>query len=197
VNLSPRNLLDPDLVDDVARTLRRYDVPPRLLTLEITEGSVMADPARTIDVLLTLRRMGVHLSVDDFGTGYSSLSYLKRLPVDEVKIDKSFVLNMDHDADNSSIVRSIVDLGANLSLDVVAEGIETREVWEQLVGLGCDFGQGYLVSPPMPIDEFLPWLVRRVNRGPGQSTAHDAARLPVSREPQPRSGSRSRLRALP
>ncbi len=158
VNLAPRNLLDPDLLSDVARLLGRHRVAPGMLTLEITEGSVMADPARTITVLDKLRALGVRLSLDDFGTGYSSLSYLKRLPVHEVKIDKSFVLNMDRDADNASIVRSILDLGANLSLDVVAEGIESDEVLAQLVELGCDYGQGFLVSRPMPIGGLLPWL---------------------------------------
>jgi EAL domain-containing protein (putative c-di-GMP-specific phosphodiesterase class I) len=141
--------------------------------------------------------MGLHLSVDDFGTGYSSLSYLKRLPVDEVKIDKSFVLNMDSDADNASIVRSIVDLGANLSLDVVAEGIETREVWEQLSGLGCDYGQGYLVAHPMPIADFLPWVERRTGRaGP---PAEPLPLLPTSRDAAAdrRQGSRGRLRPVP
>jgi diguanylate cyclase (GGDEF)-like protein len=158
VNLSPRNLLDPDLVGDVGRLLRRHGIAAPLLTLEITEGSVMADPARTIDVLHELRAMGVQLSVDDFGTGYSSLSYLKRLPVGEVKIDKSFVLNMDTDADNASIVRSIVDLGGNLSLDVVAEGIETAEVWTRVRAMGCAYGQGYLAGRPMPVTDVLAWL---------------------------------------
>ena len=174
VNLSPRNLLDPDLVADVARHLRRHAVPAGRLTLEITEGSVMADPARTIDVLLELRAMGVMLSVDDFGTGYSSLSYLKRLPVDEVKIDKSFVLNMDRDADNASIVRSIVDLGSNLSLDVVAEGIETPEVWERIRELGCTYGQGFLVSRPMPIGDVRQWLESSGGRV-GRTTSPAAA----------------------
>ena len=158
VNLSPRSLLDPDLVTDVRSQLQWHGVPPSLLTLEITESSVMADPPRTIGTLHALRDLGLRLSVDDFGTGYSSLSYLKRLPVNEVKIDKSFVQTMDRDADNASIVRSIVDLGANLGLRVVAEGVESIEIWRQLGELGCEVAQGYLLSRPMPIDDLPQWL---------------------------------------
>ena len=158
VNLSPRSLLDPELVPSVDAALRRHGVPPSLLTLEITESSVMAEPARAIGALHALRGLGLRLSLDDFGTGYSSLSYLKRLPVNEVKIDKSFVLTMDRDADNASIVRAIVDLGANLGLRVVAEGVETLEVWCRLRELGCDVAQGYLLNRPMPISAVPSWL---------------------------------------
>ena len=166
VNLSARSLVDPDLVADVARLLQRHDVPPRLLTLEITEGSVMTDPTRAMGLLVALRDMGVRLSVDDFGTGYSSLSYLKRLPVHEVKIDRSFVTDMVNDADDATIVRSIVDLAANLSLDVVAEGVEDLAAWEALAALGCTFVQGWHLGRPMPISELGPWLDHRADAAP-------------------------------
>ena len=158
VNLSTRSLLDADLVDDVARLLRRHDVPGRLLTLEITEGSVMSDPARAVALLLELADLGVRLSVDDFGTGYSSLSYLKRLPVHEVKIDKSFVLDLRHDSDDAAIVRSIVDLGRHLGLEVVAEGVEDAETWDLLREAGCALAQGWHLGRPMPTSALLPWL---------------------------------------
>ncbi len=158
VNLSARSLLDLALADDVGRLLRTHHLPPKMLTLEITESSIMTDPNRTIGLLVRLSEMGVQLSVDDFGTGYSSLSYLKRLPVNEVKIDRSFVTAMDTDADDAAIVRSIVDLGANLSLRVVAEGVEQPATWQQLAELGCDSAQGYLLSRPMPTADFPDWL---------------------------------------
>ena len=161
VNLSARSLTDPALADDVAALLRRHDVPARLLTLEITEGSVMTDPAGTIALLLRLHGMGVRLSVDDFGTGYSSLSYLKRLPVHEVKIDKSFVTHVVEDADDATIVRSIIDMAGHLALDVVAEGVEDRAAWDRLGELGCTYAQGWYLSRPMPITDLLPWLTAR------------------------------------
>ena len=176
VNLSARSLVDPDLVTDVAQRLRRYGVPPRLLTLEITEGSVMTDPARAMSLLVALREMGVRLSVDDFGTGYSSLSYLKRLPVHEVKIDQSFVTHMVIDADDATIVRSIVDLAANLSLDVVAEGVEDLAAWDALAVLGCTYVQGWHLGRPMPISELGPWLDRRAAAGPAPVLPLRAAR---------------------
>jgi diguanylate cyclase (GGDEF)-like protein len=162
VNLSARSLVDLDLVDDVSRLLRRYDVPPHLLTLELTESSVMTDPARAMGLLVSLQDMGVRLSIDDFGTGYSSLSYLKRLPVHEVKIDRSFITHMVTDADDATIVRSIIDLARNLSLDVVAEGVEDREAWLHLAALGCTSVQGYHLARPMPLEEFPGWLAAYV-----------------------------------
>ncbi|MFZ0159135.1 MAG: bifunctional diguanylate cyclase/phosphodiesterase [Kineosporiaceae bacterium] len=158
VNLSPRSLLDVRLLPTIEATLRRYRVPPSRLTLEITEGSVMNDPDQAIAVLETLRSAGVRLSVDDFGTGYSSLSYLRRLPVHEVKIDRSFVTNVAHDASDLLIVRSISDLAANLSLDVVAEGVEDQDAWDQLAHLRCTAVQGYHLARPMPADDLTPWL---------------------------------------
>ena len=158
VNISVRNLLDTDLPDEIGALLIRHGVQPRRLTLEITESSVMADPARAVDVLERLHRIGIRLSVDDFGTGYSSLTYLKRLPVDEVKIDKSFVLTMATDAGDAAIVRSIIDLGGSLGLSVVAEGVEDTAAWERLAELGCDLIQGYALCRPGAGADVTRWL---------------------------------------
>ncbi|GAB7193475.1 EAL domain-containing protein [Kineococcus sp. NUM-3379] len=166
VNLSPRSLRGTDVVEDVSRLLRRHRVPGDRLTLEITEGSVMSDPARSVAILHELRALGVRLSVDDFGTGYSSLSYLKRLPVQEVKIDRSFVGGLHEGSDDVPIVRSIVDLGRHLGLDVVAEGVEDQATWDLLASMGCDLVQGWHLGRPVPVAEFLPWLqARRVAAG--------------------------------
>jgi EAL domain-containing protein (putative c-di-GMP-specific phosphodiesterase class I) len=161
VNLSSRSLLDADLVDEVSRLLRRHDVPPARLTLEVTESSVMADPARATALLHELRGLGVRLSVDDFGTGYSSLSYLQRLPVDEVKIDRSFVTGLDDRGGNAAIVRAIVDLGRHLGLEVVAEGVEDQQTWDQLEEMGCHLVQGWHLARPMPPAALVPWLRER------------------------------------
>jgi diguanylate cyclase (GGDEF)-like protein len=158
VNLSPRSLLDPELVPDVKALLDLHSVPAELLTLEITEHGVISELADTMSVLHALRELGVRLSVDDFGTGYSSLSYLSRLPVNEVKIDRHFVTGLERDTQCRAIVRSVVDLGQNLGLQVVAEGVESLRTWEALVEMGCDLAQGYLLSRPMPIGEVALWL---------------------------------------
>ena len=164
VNLSARSLVDPDLVGAVHRLLKRYAVPAQMLTSEITESSVMTDPARAIAMLLELREMGVRVSVDDFGTGYSSLSYLKRLPVQEVKIDRSFVTEMLRADDDAPIVRSIIDLAANLGLDVVAEGVKDLATWRELERLGCARAQGYYLARPMPVTTFAQWLAEARRR---------------------------------
>jgi EAL domain-containing protein (putative c-di-GMP-specific phosphodiesterase class I) len=161
VNLSTRSLHDADLVEEVARLLRRHDVPASRLTLEVTESSVMADPARATALLHQLRELGVRLSVDDFGTGYSSLSYLKRLPVQEVKIDRSFVTGLRDKGEDVAIVRAIVDLGRHLGLQVVAEGVEDQETWDLLAAMGCDLVQGWHLGRAMAIDDLVPWLRRR------------------------------------
>ena len=166
VNLSARSLL-PDLPAEVARILGETGVAAHALTLEITESSIMADPQRTGMVLEELSAMGVHIAIDDFGTGYSSLTYLKRLPVDEIKIDKSFVLGMSRDEGDAAIVRSTVDLGRNLGLRVVAEGIEDAATWTALATLGCDMAQGYYLSPPLTPAEFDVWL--RSRRAAGEA----------------------------
>jgi diguanylate cyclase (GGDEF)-like protein len=158
VNLSARSLQDTDLVDEVSRLLRRHAVPASRLTLEVTESSVMADPSRAIALLHQLRALGVRLSVDDFGTGYSSLSYLKSLPVQEVKIDRSFVTGLSRQDDDVAIVRAIVDLGRHLGLEVVAEGAEDQTTWDLLATMGCDLVQGWHLARAMPVGELVPWL---------------------------------------
>ena len=158
VNLSTRSLLDPDLVPDVSALLALHRVPAELLVLEITEHGVISELADTMAVLEQLRSLGVQLSVDDFGTGYSSLSYLSRLPVNEVKIDRHFVTGLDSDPQCAAIVRSVVDLGQNLGLRVVAEGVENPKTWAQLQQMGCDLAQGYLLARPMPLDDVSGWL---------------------------------------
>jgi EAL domain-containing protein (putative c-di-GMP-specific phosphodiesterase class I) len=161
VNLSPRSLLDLEIVEEVAHLLGVQQLPPETLTLEITESSVMSDPDRSIQVLHQLRKLGVRLAVDDFGTGYSSLSYLRQLPVQEVKIDRSFVQHMVTEPDDATIVRSIIDLGANLDLAAVAEGVEDQETWTALAEMGCAQLQGYHLSRPLPLDKLHDWLSKR------------------------------------
>jgi diguanylate cyclase (GGDEF)-like protein len=158
VNLSARNLLEADLPDQIAELLLLRGVEANRLVLEITESTIMADPARALSVLSRLSEMGIRLSIDDFGVGYSSLSYLKRLPVDELKIDRSFVAQMDSDEDDAFIVRSTIDLGRNLGLSVVAEGVETEAVWDELSELGCDYAQGWYLGRPMPAADLVGWL---------------------------------------
>jgi EAL domain-containing protein (putative c-di-GMP-specific phosphodiesterase class I) len=158
VNLSARSLHDADLVAEVDRLLRRHGVPAQQLTLEVTEGSVMADPTRAVAVLHALRELGVRLSVDDFGTGYSSLAYLQRLPVQEVKIDRSFVIGLGRARENTAIVRAIVDLGRALGLEVLAEGVEDADTWQLLAAMNCDLVQGWHLARPMPIDALPAWL---------------------------------------
>ncbi len=153
--------MDIGFPDRVAGLLEAHQVPAGLLSLEITEQSAMGDPSRTTAILDRLSTMGVHLSVDDFGTGYSSLSYLTRLPVDEIKIDRSFVTKMASHTDDEVIVRSAIDLAKNLGEEVVAEGVETEEVLERLRELGCDCAQGYVVSRALPAHELDRWLASR------------------------------------
>jgi EAL domain-containing protein (putative c-di-GMP-specific phosphodiesterase class I) len=158
VNLSTRNLLDSEFPDQVALMLDRWEIDGSMLEFEITESTMLADPARTRLVLERLSSMGIRLSIDDFGTGYSSLAHLKRLPVHEIKIDSSFVINMSGNDDDATIVRSTIDLGRNLGLDVVAEGVETEETWEQLRELGCTSAQGFHISAALPADALSEWL---------------------------------------
>jgi diguanylate cyclase (GGDEF)-like protein len=150
VNISTRCLLDPAFPDQITGQLATRQIPPDRLVLEITESAVMADPARALEVLGRLHSLGVGLAVDDFGTGYSSMAYLKELPVDELKIDRSFVSQMATSPSDAVIVRSTIDLGHNLGLHVVAEGVETQHAWQELTALGCDMAQGYYLGRPMP-----------------------------------------------
>ena len=159
VNLSARSLMDDTFPAEIGTILDEEDVPPQGLHLEITESSIMEDPDSAASVLSDLSEMGISLAVDDFGTGHSSLAYLKRLPVDHLKIDRSFVLGMEHDDNDAIIVRSTIELGRNLGLHVVAEGIETTEVQQALIEMGCAFGQGFHIGRPMPADKMSSWLV--------------------------------------
>ena len=161
VNLSARSFLDAQLAIEIPRLLEKYDVDARLLELEITESMLMLDPGRAQAVLERLSRIGLTLSVDDFGTGYSSLANLKRLPVDVIKIDKSFVMDMAIDASDAAIVRSTIDLAHNLGLRVVAEGVESHQAWTRLTELGCDLAQGFYVSRPLPAPDLARLLRER------------------------------------
>jgi diguanylate cyclase (GGDEF)-like protein/PAS domain S-box-containing protein len=161
VNLSPRNLLDVQFPNEVQTLLDNSGVEPSLLEFEITESTMLADPVRTKQILERLSEMGIRLSIDDFGTGYSSLAYLRGLPVNEIKIDRSFVMNMDSSPDDATIVRSTIDLGRNLGLDVVAEGVETEAIWDRLGALGCTVAQGYFLSRPVPPEELRAWVTER------------------------------------
>ena len=158
VNLSTRSLLNAEFPDEVLRALKTWRVPPSSLQLEITEHTILADPARAAGVLSTLSNMGVELSIDDFGTGYSSFVQLRRLPLTELKIDKSFVMNMEVDENDAVIVRSLIELGRNLGLQVVAEGVESESIWNDLTDLGCDYAQGFYTSRPMPADQIVRWM---------------------------------------
>ena len=161
VNLSARNLLDLHLVDDVAAVIDEAGVPAKALTLELTESMVMSDNSRSVDVLYGLNELGVRLSCDDFGTGYSSLAHLRRLPIGEIKIDKSFIARMTVDESDRAIARSVLALGRDLGLVTVAEGVESREGWDLLTALGCDMAQGFVVCPPLTSSQFVDWLDRR------------------------------------
>jgi diguanylate cyclase (GGDEF)-like protein len=164
VNLSARSNFSDELVTGVQSLLQRHGVPAEALTLEITESSVIKDPARTGQVLDQLHALGVGLSLDDFGTGYSSMSYLRQLPVQEVKVDKSFVMAMLTSPEDAAIVRSVVDLGNNLGLVVVAEGVEDLLTWQELERLGCENMQGFYLAAPMPVSDFVDWLAAREGR---------------------------------
>jgi diguanylate cyclase (GGDEF)-like protein len=158
VNLSARNLHDPQLVEQITGLLASRGVAPELLQLELTESAVMTDPVRAGEILRSLETSGVGISIDDFGTGYTSLAYLRRLPVSELKIDKSFVIGMTKETEDTAIVRSTNDLGHNLGLSVVAEGVEDQSTFELLGSFGCDAAQGYYMGRPMPPADLTRWL---------------------------------------
>ena len=177
VNLSARSFLDAQLAIEIPRLLEKWDVEARLLELEITESMLMTDPGRAQATLERLSRIGLTLSVDDFGTGYSSLANLKRLPVDVIKIDKSFVIDMAIDASDAAIVRSTIDLAHNLGLRVVAEGVESHQAWVRLTELGCDLAQGFYVSRPLPAADLGRLL--RDRRAAEAETSVEAALRPL------------------
>ena len=165
INISVRDLNDPDLLDLFAGLLNEFEIKPEWFTLEITESSIMDDPVKALDILHRLSGMRLGLSIDDFGTGYSSLAYLSKLPVQEVKIDQTFVLGMTRNKDDSVIVGATIDLGHNLGLKVVAEGVEDEQTWQLLKHRGCDIAQGYYMSPPLAKHRFEEWLKEKKFNG--------------------------------
>ncbi|HET8760009.1 MAG TPA: EAL domain-containing protein [Nitrospiria bacterium] len=178
-NLSARVLQDPKLPDQIADQIAAARGDPAWLELEITESVIMANPERARASLQALHAMGIGLSIDDFGTGYSSLGYLKKLPVDTLKIDKSFVTDMTSDPDSEVIIRSTVELAHTLGLTVIAEGVEDQEAWDRLASFGCDAVQGYYISEPMPSGDVTRWVnelwpARRLS-APGHAAERPAA----------------------
>lgn len=158
VNLSPSLLMNYSIVDVVSNAVSIWSVPPSSLILEVTEGAMMMNPKRSMEILNEFHSLGFGISIDDFGTGYSSLSYLKHLPANEIKIDKSFVMNMANDKDDESIVKAAIDLAHNLDLKIVAEGVEDERTLDLLSEMGCDFAQGYYMAKPMPYDDVLEFM---------------------------------------
>ena len=171
INLSTRNLSEPDLVENVIGILADRGLDPSRVTLEITESAVMADPDGTRQVLERLRSHGIEVAVDDFGAGFTSLSHLAHFPIDEIKIDRSFLARLLTDVHDRAIVRSIVDLSHDLELRVVAEGVESWDVLADLRSLRCDFVQGFFFSCPLPADEVSEWLAREAGERPTEFAA--------------------------
>ncbi|HEY0699339.1 MAG TPA: bifunctional diguanylate cyclase/phosphodiesterase [Micromonospora sp.] len=167
VNVSVRDLHTGEIADQIADRLARYGVPPARLQLEITEGALMADPRRVLTTISRLDKIGVAIALDDFGTGYSSMQHLRRLPLSEVKVDRSFVLGMAVDADDAAIVHSMIELAGALGLRVVAEGVEDERTWRMLHAAGCDVAQGWFYARPMPAAELADWLARYRPLRPG------------------------------
>jgi diguanylate cyclase (GGDEF)-like protein len=173
INLSTRSLLDDGFPAEVLEALQHWGVPAHLIELELTESAIMADPKRAYRLLSELAGHGIRLAIDDFGTGYSSLAYLKNLPVHQLKIDRSFVSHMHSDPNDATIVRSVIDLGHNLGLETIAEGIEDLATWRQLDRLGCDGAQGFFLARPMPARQLEAWLTQRA-RARGEDLVNTA-----------------------
>ncbi len=171
VNLSARNLLDVEFPDQVEHLLTESGLDPAMLELEITETTMVSDGVRTKVALDRLSRLGVRISIDDFGTAYSSFSYLRQFPISEIKIDRSFVTNMDSSEADAAIVRTTINLGRELGLRVVAEGVESAAVWAQLRRLGCTSAQGYYLTKPVPADDLRAWLYDRIGAGAREQRA--------------------------
>jgi EAL domain-containing protein (putative c-di-GMP-specific phosphodiesterase class I) len=157
VNLSARDLRDPKLLSRIGGSLATWGAQPGWIEFELTESALMDDPAGALDTLTRLKHLNVKLTIGDYGTGHSSLSYLKRLPVDMIKIDQSFVADMMRSRDSATIVHSTIDLAHNLGLTVVAEGVEDQATFDVLADWGCDIAQGYCISRPIPADQFQAW----------------------------------------
>jgi diguanylate cyclase (GGDEF)-like protein len=179
VNLAVTDLLDDDLPRDVGRMLAARDVPPTCLALEVTEDGLIADPDNAAQTLDAIARLGVRIALDDFGTGWSSLAHLRRLPVDELKIDRSFIRDMARDDEDAAIVRTTIDLARSLRLRVVAEGVEDDETWSLLADLGCDAIQGFVLSRPLPGPQIGSWLATRRDGGVARCV------VPFADEPEP------------
>ncbi|RQX09891.1 GGDEF-domain containing protein [Micromonospora ureilytica] len=180
LNVSVRDLHTGEIADQIADRLARHGVPAERLQVEITEGALMADPRRVLATISRLHRIGVAIALDDFGTGYSSLQHLRRLPLSEVKVDRSFVLGMADDADDAAIVRSMIELAGALGLRVVAEGVEDERTWRMLHAAGCDAAQGWFYARPMPAEDLVTWLARyRPVRPTGGHPQPDVARRPT------------------
>ena len=158
VNLSPSLLTGYSIVDIVSNAVNIWAIDPASLILEVTEGAMMMNPKKSMEILNEFHQLGFGVSIDDFGTGYSSLAYLKNLPADEIKIDKSFVLNMANEIRDRSIVKAAIELAHNLDLKVVAEGVEDEATLDILANMGCDFAQGYYMARPMPCDDLITWM---------------------------------------
>ncbi|MCR4345697.1 MAG: EAL domain-containing protein [Sulfuricaulis sp.] len=173
VNLSTRNLRDAELLGKMEQLLMAWGAEAGWLELEITESAVMDDPEGALEILKRLSNLGFTLFIDDFGTGYSSLGYLQKLPVDSLKIDKSFVIDMQANKDSATIVRSTITLAHDLGLKVVAEGVENQAVWDRLAALGCDVAQGYHISKPLPAKQFKEWMDQYIrNSKAGRRAGH-------------------------
>lgn len=175
VNLSAFCLQDNELGDWIKAWFDSHELPVRHLLLEVTESAMMSDPKKAVQVLSQLDQMGIHISVDDYGTGFSSLAYLKQLPIDELKIDKSFVLDMLNNENDAVIVRSTIDLAHNLGLRIVAEGVESKAMLDLLAALGCDYAQGYFISHPIPPHELAIWLRARTRQANADSAVLETA----------------------
>jgi EAL domain-containing protein (putative c-di-GMP-specific phosphodiesterase class I) len=176
VNLSSRDLLDQNLPLFILELLRDHDLAPRYLTLEVTEEALVRDFSKATLVLQCLRDLGARISIDDFGTGYSSLSQIKNLPVDELKIDRSFVMELPGSRADAAIVKAAVELAHDLGLAVVAEGVETASALRWLADLGCENAQGFLISRPMPAEAFGDWVRRHLA---GEQEAADRPMIAV------------------
>ena len=159
VNLSSRQFNTPGLVEVIAGIIKNSGISAELLQLEITESVLMQQVGTTVDTIFDLHKMGIRFSIDDFGTGYSSLSYLKRFPIDEVKIDKSFIRDLTKDSDDAAIVQAIIVMCESLNIDVIAEGVETDAQKDYLFDSGCENIQGFLISQPEPADEIIKCLL--------------------------------------
>ena len=157
VNISAQNITTLNLPEQLNELMNRHKIPPSMLVLEVTESALMGNLTLSLDILTRLRLKGVHLSIDDFGTGFSSLSQLHKIPFTELKIDQSFVADMDKNNDSFAIVETCIMLGHKLHMEVVAEGIEDKAIYDLLVGMGCDVAQGYYIAKPMPANKLIDW----------------------------------------